>query len=161
MVNELSEEAMNAVWTTYIEAYPVPARRHWAQVLLLGNGLVLGATGLAQASFDLAGYFLNLGPLAAALHGNPDALAYFEAHALAMLAAVLLIANHRTAGAGWNWAAAAIHLLLGGANLLFWPTFVAYDLVPMGIVATSGHALFLGLELVAAGARSAPDKRRR
>jgi hypothetical protein len=161
MVNELSEEEMNAVWTTYVEAYPMPARRHWGQVLLLGNGVVLGATGLVQAGFDLAGHFLNLGPLAAALYQNPDALAYFEAHALALLAAVLLIANHRIGGAGWNWAAAAIHLLLGGANLLFWPTFVAYGLVPMGVVATAGHALFLGLELVAAGARSAADRRRR
>jgi hypothetical protein len=39
-------------------------------------------------------------------------------------------------------------LLLGAANLLFWHSFVVWGLVPMGIVATAFHGLFLVAQLV-------------
>jgi len=130
----------------------------FGQGLLLANGLVLGAVALAQSMFDLAAYFLNAGPLAGALFQNPDAIAYLEAHGLAAIMAILLLTNRNAKGPGWNLTAAAIHVLLGGANLIFWQSFVEYGLVPMGAVATSGHALFMILELLAAVFR-APVRR--
>ena len=38
--------------------------------------------------------------------------------------------------------------LLGGANLLFWSSFVYWGLVPMGAIATVFHGLFLIAQLV-------------
>jgi hypothetical protein len=40
-----------------------------------------------------------------------------------------------------------VHLLLGGANLLFWQSFVSWGLVPMGVLATAFHGLFLVVQL--------------
>jgi hypothetical protein len=122
--------------------------------LLLANGVVLGAVAAAQAIFDLSGAFLGLGPTAAALSGNPDAIGYFEAHGLALMAAVLIAANSRAANPGWHWFAALLHLLLGASNLLFWSAFTTYGLVPVGAAATTMHAIFFALEVTAGLART-------
>jgi hypothetical protein len=109
---------------------------------------------LTQALFDLSGRFLALGPTAGALFENPDAIAYFEAHGLALMVAILMIAHRNSDKPTWNWVAAAMHLLLGGANLLFWDSFTTYGLVPMGVGATAMHAVFVALQVTAALARS-------
>lgn len=124
----------------------------YGRMLLLVNGVLLALVAAVQAALDLAGAFTGLGPLAAALGGNPDAIGYFEAHGLALIFGILMIAHRNDAR--WHWIAATIHLLLGGANLLFWPTFTTYGLVPAGIAATSGHVIFATLQLAAAFARS-------
>lgn len=122
--------------------------------LLLVNGVVLGATALVAGLLDLAGAFLAIGPFGPVLSGNTAAIGLFEAHGLALIGAVLLIANRNADGPTFNWAGAAIHLLLGGANLLFWPLFAANGLLAMGFLTTIMHGLFLVLELGAALARA-------
>jgi hypothetical protein len=43
--------------------------------------------------------------------------------------------------------AACVHLLLGGANVLFWnDAFVQVHLETVGVVTTALHALFLGVQ---------------
>jgi hypothetical protein len=44
----------------------------------------------------------------------------------------------------WSWhvLGLCVHLLLGSANLLFWPSFVQQGLVPVGIVTTALHFVF-------------------
>ena len=62
-------------------------------------------------------------------------------------------------GRGDHRLAAAVHLLLGGANLLFWDdAFVRMGLVPVGVVTTSLHVLFL---IAQSFSRSRPRPRRR
>lgn len=39
----------------------------------------------------------------------------------------------------WHVFAAAVHTLLGVANLVFWDSFVVFGMVPMGIAATAVH----------------------
>jgi hypothetical protein len=123
-------------------------------LLLLVNAVALGLTGLVQGAFDLAGYFLNKGPLASALHGNLDSLAFFEAHGLALIVGILLMQYRYSHGARWHWVASATHTLLGGSNLMFWPIFAHYDLVPMGIVATAMHVFFAVTQFAAACLRA-------
>jgi hypothetical protein len=129
-------------------------------LLLLVNGTALAGTGVVQSMFDLSGHFLNKGPLAGSLHGNLDTLAFLEAHGLAVIVGILLIVHRRAVDARWHWVAAATHTLLGGANLMFWPIFAHYDLVPMGIVATAMHIFFAVTQLAAASLRTQAKGRR-
>jgi hypothetical protein len=43
----------------------------------------------------------------------------------------------------WHGFAPCVHVLLGGANLLFWQSFVYWERVPMGAAATVIHGLFV------------------
>ena len=47
----------------------------------------------------------------------------------------------------WHLAAAAVHILLGTANLAFWNFFVVADVLMVGYVTTALHALFAALQL--------------
>lgn len=148
---------MNAsVSITATTLVPTVRAEHFGKTLLLVNGIVLGTIALLQVLFDLAGYFLDLGPNAAALFQNADAIGYLEAHGLALLIAIILVVHHRRDGATWNWIAAATHLLLGVANVLFWPAFASYGIETLGVVATALHAGFFALQVIAAFART-PD----
>jgi hypothetical protein len=138
---------------------PAPSGRRVSSVngfslLLVINGVALALTGFVQSMFDLGGHFLNKGPLGPSLHGNLDALAFFEAHGLAVIIGVLLVLHRNAPDARWHWIASATHILLGGANLMFWPIFSQYDLVPMGIVATAMHMFFAAVQFAAAGLRT-------
>lgn len=145
---------MNAsILMTYTAVAPAHRADRLGQSLLLVNGLVLAAIAGLQSLFDLAGNFLNFGPTAAALFENPDTIGYFEAHALALVVAVLMLMHRKAEGRTWHWVAVVFHAICGGANLLFWSSFTTYGLVPMGIAATAMHAVFLTLQLSAIVAR--------
>ena len=73
---------------------------------------------------------------------------------IAFIIALLLLSHRKASGASWNWVAAATHLLLGSANLLFWPSFASYGLETMGVVATGMHAVLFALQTITALARS-------
>lgn len=146
---------MNASLSLPAVSYvPTLKAERFGKTLLLVNGVIIGSVALVQALLDLSGRFVNLGPTAGGLFENPDALAYFEAHGLALMVAILMLAHRNSDRPTWNWVAAAMHLLLGGSNLLFWDAFTAYGLVPMGIGATAMHAIFFALQVTAAVWRS-------
>lgn len=117
-------------------------------LLLMVNGIALASTGFVQSMFDLSGHFLNKGPLGPSLHGN------LEAHGLAVLIGLLLIVHRNAADSHWHWIASATHVLLGAANLMFWPAFEQYNLVPMGIVATAMHMFLAATQFAAAALRT-------
>ena len=52
----------------------------------------------------------------------------------------------------WHLTAAAVHVLLGTSNLVFWQIFIAADALLMGYVTTSLHWTFVALQLLAASA---------
>jgi hypothetical protein len=116
-------------------------------MLLLLNGAVLGAVACVQLTLDFAGYWFGIGPAGATLQDNLDTIGFAEAHGLAAIFAALLIIRRKDGWAGWHPAAALVHALLGGCNLIFWPAFEASNLVTMGIVATAMHAVFAALQL--------------
>lgn len=117
--------------------------------LLLINGVVLGAVALLHFCLDLVAYAWGWGPTGPALHGNLDAIGYTEAHGLAAILSLVLIARRNDGIASWHGVAAGIHLLLGACNVIFWPLFELWGLVPMGVAATAMHAIFFTLELYA------------
>lgn len=89
-----------------------------------------------------------LGPLIA--HERAIAIGFVEAHGLALILAILLW--RAPAERTWHATAAAIHLLLGVSNLVFWNLFVATHTIPMGYVTTALHGLLFALQLSAAWA---------
>jgi hypothetical protein len=108
--------------------------------------LVAGSGGLAA---DLLGAFAGIGPQSLLLAQAPHAaIGAVEAHGLAIIFGVLL---WRAEPARlWHFTAVAIHALLGTANLLFWSSFAAADMLAVGFITTALHGLFAALQLSAA-----------
>ena len=120
---------------------------HQRPKLLLVNGIMLGAIGALQFVFDFAAYWFDAGPTASALHDNLYTLGFAEAHGLATIFAALLILRRNDGWPGWHLAAAIAHTLLGTCNLVFWPIFAEWGLVPMGVISTAMHVVFVVLQL--------------
>lgn len=130
-----------------------PAAERFGKGLLLVNGLVLSAVALVSGLADLAGHFFGLGPFAM-YQGNLDSLAFVEAHGLALIVAILLVVHRNWPTARWHWVGAAMHTLLGGCNLIFWPLFAANNSLTLGVVTTAMHIAFVLLHVTAGLARS-------
>ena len=75
------------------------------------------------------------------------AIGFVEAHGLALIIGVLLW--RAVPAPQWHGTAMAVHLLLGGANLAFWPLFGAAGMVGVGVVTTVLHGLFVALQTYA------------
>jgi hypothetical protein len=118
------------------------------RILLRANAVyLLGAAGGGMAA-DLLGIFLALGPQSKIIGAAPHAgIGFAEAHGLAFIIGLLLWRAEPVRLL--HLTAAAAHVLLGTANLAFWPIFVAADALPMGYVTTCPHWLFVMLHLVA------------
>ena len=114
------------------------------RVLLLVNGLFLALIGGVQVVLELVAYYRGAGPYGDLFHDSPYTIGWVEAHGLAFLIGVLLlVVATRERRRFWHGFLVAVHVLLGGANLLFWNSFVAFGVVPMGIAATIAHGLFV------------------
>lgn len=125
-----------------------PALKLRKTVLLL-NGLFLTGMGGAFAVFDLWGYYLGGGPLGHILHNLLYTIGFFEAHALACILGLLLLRARRVDPTPvWHLVGAAIHLLLGSANLLFWPLAVQWQAEGPEIVVTAIHGLLVLAQLI-------------
>lgn len=118
------------------------------KTLLRANAIYLLAAAAGGMCSDLAGTFLGYGPFTKVLSAAPDtAIGFVEAHGLALIIGCLLW--QAQPARKWHLTAAAVHGLLGISNLTFWQLFVATDMLAMGYVTTSLHALFFALQLVA------------
>jgi hypothetical protein len=118
--------------------------------------LVASAGGFAS---DLVGAFLARGPVAPILASAPHAaIGFVEAHGLAFILGVLLWRAATTRA--WHITAAAIHLLLGTANLVFWQLFIAGDMLAVGYITTVLHWFFVALQLIAAHAAGPGEPKR-
>ncbi|MET3522805.1 hypothetical protein [Mesorhizobium abyssinicae] len=107
--------------------------------------ILASAGGLAT---DIAGSFFGRGAEAILLADAPGTgIGFIEAHGLALIIGVTLsrIAYSRT----WHAFLAAVHMLLGTANLLFWQFFIAADVLVVGYVITAAHFLFVVAHLAA------------
>ncbi len=113
---------------------------NWRRRLLLANGVFLVVVGGVQVAFELLAYFTGAGPYGDVFAESPYAIGWVEAHGLAFGIGVLLVTVAARDGRRfWHAFAAAVHTLLGTANLVFWDSFVVFGLVPMGIAATVVH----------------------
>jgi hypothetical protein len=113
-------------------------------MILRVNAVFLLVVGFAQAVLELLSHFRGVGPLAERFVDSPYTIGFFEAHGLAALIGLMMF--HASLGRpkrSWHLYAMGVHLLLGGANLLFWDSFVRLDFVAPGIVATVFHGAFI------------------
>jgi hypothetical protein len=118
-------------------------------LILRANALYLGIAAFGGLLSDVLGIYVGHGPVGRIAAVAPHAgIGFVEAHGLALILSVLLW--RASPSRSWHLAAAAVHTLLGTANLAFWPFFVAADMLPVGYITTSLHALFAVLQLVAA-----------
>jgi hypothetical protein len=126
--------------------------------VLRANAVYLVAAAAGGLWWDILGVFFARGHLGSVLSGAPHtAIGFVEAHGLALIIGVLLwLAPPERK---WHIAAAAVHLLLGTANLVFWQIFVAADLLAVGYITTSLHLLFAALQMVSAAASTAIAQR--
>lgn len=116
--------------------------------VMRADGIFLAVIGAAQVTFELVGYYAGAGPFGAVFHGSPYTIGWVENHGFAFLVGVLfLTVAVRDGRRFWHGFAAAVHVLLGTANLVFWSSFVHFDVVPMGVAATIAHAVFVVLQL--------------
>ena len=117
--------------------------RRGSRMLFADATFLLGAGSMGML-FELLGHFVNVGPLARAFNKSPSTVVFFEAHGLAVLtAAPLYRAGAKDQQRWWHLYAALVHTLLGGANLLFWRTFIYFRAIPLGIITTIAHVGFV------------------
>jgi hypothetical protein len=120
------------------------------RLLLRANAVFLIVAGVgAWVTADFPASFSGSGPFGALIAHQPAlGIGFIEAHGLAIILGVLL---WRAASAtSWHFTAAAIHLLLGTCNIIFWQLFIATDTLPMGWVTTVMHGLLFVLQSFAA-----------
>lgn len=119
------------------------------KALLIADAIFLLLASTGGFIADLAGAFLGVGPQKDILGPAPHAaIGFVEAHGLAFIMGVLLWRAPPLRS--WHLTAAAVHVLLGTSNLVFWQIFVASDMLAMGYVTTALHWLFVVLQLSAA-----------
>ena len=112
------------------------------KVLQFDGGFLLLAGGAAMI-IETVGHFLGIGPLAET-RGSPYTIGSFEAHGLAIIFAILLLRAATVSDRFlWHQVGLIVHLLLGGSNLLYWSSFVQLSLVPMGVITTVLHFVFV------------------
>lgn len=110
---------------------------------LKADALFLLMAGSIQMTLEVAGHFLKVGPYAAMFGNAPYTIGFFEAHGLAFLIALAVLIDTKHLIRFWFGFLIGVHGLLGSANLIFWNSFVAFDMVISGIIATILHGLFI------------------
>lgn len=124
-------------------------------LLLRANAVFLLAASTGGMISDLGGAFLLRGPMGLVLEKVPHAaIGFVEAHGLAFIIGVLLWRAEPVRF--WHGTAAAVHVLLGTSNLVFWPLFGFAGMLAVGYVTTVLHGAFAALQLAAA--LGAPSK---
>ena len=107
------------------------------------NALFLLIAGSIQLVLEISGHFFEVGRYATQFGHSPYTIGFFEAHGFAVLIALAVLNDNRQQNVFWHRFLFAVHILLGGANLLFWQSFVDFDFIVMGIIATSLHGIFI------------------
>ena len=118
-----------------------PASSPIRKTLLRANAIYLMLAAAGAFTVDILGSFFAIGPQKELLAAAPSlGIGVIEAHGLAFILGVLL---WRAAPLrAWHLTAVAIHVLLGTANLVFWPLFSAADILVVGYVTTALHWFF-------------------
>lgn len=124
----------------------------WTRRLLQINASFLMGMGGAAAAADAIGHFWGKGPLAPVMFRAPLAISSFEAHLLAVLFGIVLWSGaQQPERLRFHGLAAAIHVVLGGSNLLFFErAFGSLDMRLFGVVITACHFAFVLAQTVAA-----------
>jgi hypothetical protein len=119
------------------------------RLLLRANAIFLLVAAAGGLRSDILGIFFDTGHVAPVVASAPHAgIGFVEAHGLAFIIGVLLWRAEPLRS--WHLTGAAVHVLLGTANLVFWQIFIAADMLAVGYVTTSLHWTFATLQLASA-----------
>jgi hypothetical protein len=136
-----------------------PTRRA-RRLLMYLNGGFLAVVGAVQVTFEMLSHYAGAGIYGSNFEGSPFTIGWVENHGFALLVGVLFIAVAAPDGRRfWHVFAMGVHVLLGTANVLFWSSFAAFDVVAMGVLATVAHVLFIAAHVVALARSRAPVSR--
>lgn len=114
------------------------------------DGLFLAIMGTFAGITDLASYFTGKGPFGPVYFQNSIAIGGFEAHCLAIITGIILVAKSKTPDAVFfNKTAIAIHSALGVSNLIWFKVFLDTNTIPMGYITTVAHFAFILLNTMA------------
>lgn len=117
------------------------------KLFLKVHGIILFCLGIIMTLQTLLGSFKGIGPLKFIYGDALRSVGLFEAYLLAAFSgAVLIILSGRHYIKQWHLLATTVHLILFTTNLLFWKAYSLADIVAIGYVSTSAHALFILLE---------------
>lgn len=119
-------------------------------LVLRANALYLLVASVAGFLFlDIAGIFFASGPARPVFAtAQYVGIGFIEAHGLAFIIGVLLWRAEPQRS--WHLTGAAVGVLLGTCNLVFWQIFVATDSLWMGYLTTTLHWTFAVLQSIAA-----------
>jgi hypothetical protein len=121
-----------------------PSSRRRRRLVMMVDGGFLTLAGTTQAILEVVGHHLGRGPLGRIFEHSPHTIGWVEAHGLAALIGLLfLMVGGRDGQRFWHAFALAVHALLGAANLIFWSSFVAFNTMPLGMLATAIHVAFI------------------
>lgn len=119
------------------------------KIILRANACYLMAASISGLRMDIRGIFFGLGPESYIVAAAPySGIGFIEAHGLALIASVWLWRAEATRA--WHLTGAAVHALLGSANLVFWQIFIAANMLGVGYLTTGLHWLFAALQFAAA-----------
>lgn len=132
----------------------MPEEQHsasgWRRRLLIADALFLVVMGVFGIGSDLASYIAGSGTFQSTFLNDPRVIGVIEAHGLALLTGIAGIAhassNHTRY---WHLHFAATHLLLGGANVVFFGVFTMVQATVMGTVVTAIHFMFVIAQIIA------------
>jgi hypothetical protein len=111
-------------------------------LLKIDAGFLLLA-GTVQLVLETSSHFFHFRPFSQVFNNSPYTIGFFEAHGLAVLIGLLLLTRaSKVPDVFWHKFAMAVHVLLGGANLLFWSSFTHFGLIPAGVITTFLHGFF-------------------
>ena len=122
----------------------------WTRRLLFVDALFLVVMGVFGIASDLASYIAGLGTFQSTFLDDPRVIGVIEAHGLALLTGIAGFVHASSNHARyWHLHFAATHLLLGGANVVFFGVFTIVQADVMGIVVTAIHFMFIIAQVIA------------
>jgi hypothetical protein len=132
-----------------ITTHPQPiidphSARSMRKTILIANGCFLALVGGTQLIFELVSDISGISLFERPFASSQPTIGFLEAHGLALLIGLLLIfAASIEPKRFWQGFAACVQLLLGGANLLIWSSFVGWGYTPAGAIVTIAHVLLI------------------
>ena len=119
----------------------------WSQRLLRVDGTFLIIAGLVQLLSEAVSHYAGKGLHDDTFADSPYTIGFVEAHGLAAMTGILLLwAATQQRRRFFHGFAVATHVFLAAANVIFWDSFVDFNFVAAGILATTAHMTFIACQ---------------
>lgn len=116
------------------------------------HGIILLCLGTIMTVQTLLGSFKGKGALAFTYGDALRSVGLFEAYLLAAFCgAMFVMLSGSLYVRRWHLVAALVHLILFTTNILFWRAYALADIVTIGYISTTAHAVFILLECICYG----------